>query len=220
MKKTSKKSNGLFVCGCILLIISVIFTILVMNYDVGPGIMGTTIGFHTLNQAVFSVLGTSDFWYSITQVFGIIAILVIACFAIVGIVEAVQRKSLLKVDKSIIALGVFYVVVLILYVFFEVFVINYRPIPMENGLEASFPSSHTMLISCVMVTAMYQFHRLIKNKVLRYCSYAVAITITALTIIGRLLSGVHWFTDILAGILISATLIVFYYAVALKLDGE
>lgn len=220
MNKSSKKSNNLFICGGILLLLSVIFTILVMNYDIGPGIMGTTIGFHTLNQAVFSALGTSNFWYSITEFFGIIAILVVIGFAILGVFQAVQRKSLLKVDKSIIALGVFYVVVLALYVFFEFFVVNYRPIPMENGVEASFPSSHTMLICCVMITAMYQFHRLIKNKALRYCSYIIAIAITAITVVGRLLSGAHWFTDILAGVLISATLIVFYYAVALKLDSE
>lgn len=220
MKNSTKKSNGLFICGGILLVVSILFTILVMNYDVQVGPMEKSVGFFYLNQAVFSAFGTSDFWYSVTSALGVVAILVVACFAVIGIVQAIQRKSLFKVDKSIIALGVFYVIVLVLYVLFEIFPINYRPILVDGSIEASFPSSHTMLICCVMITAIYQFHRLIKNKVLRYCCDIIAILITVITVVGRLLSGVHWFTDILGGVLISATLIVFYYAVALKLDKQ
>lgn len=96
---------------------------------------------------------------------------------------------------------------------FEVFAINYRPVLIEGYLEASYPSSTTMLVMCVMPTAIMQFHTRIKTEWLRKIFTYVIIAFTAFMVIGRLVSGVHWFTDIIGGALLSTGLVMLYYSV-------
>ena len=120
----------------------IIFTILVKVIDVQPvGAEGS--GFAGLNTAVFSLLGTNHFCYLATQLFGVLAILVAAVFAVLGFVQLLKRKSLLKVDREILMVGIVYVLVIILYILFEKLAINYRPVVLDEGLEASYPSTHT-----------------------------------------------------------------------------
>jgi hypothetical protein len=124
-----------------------------------------------------------------------------------------NRKNLFKVDSSIIILGCFYIIVIAVYIFFESCIINYRPILINGILEASYPSSHTLMTICLMYAAVTECDILIKskktNKIIRLVSYLII----AITVIGRLISGVHWFTDIIGGILISSALIMFYSSV-------
>ena len=126
------------------------------------------------------------------------------------ICSAADAKSLWKVDHRILALGVFYVAVMAAYVFFEIVVINYRPTLIDGYLEASYPSSTTMLVMCVMPTAAMQLNVRIKNTVLRRCAVIIVVAFTAFMVIGRLVSGVHWITDIIGGALLSAGLVTMY----------
>ena len=98
------------------------------------------------------------------------------------------------------------------YVFCEVVVINYRPVILEEGLEASYPSSHTVLVCCVMTTAIMQCVRLIKHEMLRNTAVLFSALMIVIMVVGRLLSGVHWFTDIVGGILLSVALVWLYYS--------
>lgn len=70
-----------------------------------------------------------------------------------------------------------------------------------------------MLVMCVMLTAVMQFHRLIQNKSVRIIVNVLFGIFAVAMIIGRMISGVHWFTDILGGILLSSALIMLYYSV-------
>ena len=133
-------------------------------------------------------------------------------FAMVGLVQLIKRKSLFRVDSSILVLGGFYVLVFLAYLFFEFFVVNYRPVLIEGVLEASYPSSTTMLMMCIMPTAIMQFHHLISSKRLRNIVNTFCGIYASFMVIGRVLSGVHWFTDIVGGILLSATLVMLYYS--------
>ena len=193
--------------------------LLVKVADVKPiGPMGSEIGLASLNGSMFKLLGESTFWYKLTELLGYLAILVALAFGALGVYQLIKRKSIKKVDMSLIALGGFYVLVAAVYALFEVVVINYRPVILDSGLEASFPSSHTVLTVCIMATAAMQLKRRIADKKAAVIAQWVCIGIAAVTVIGRLLSGVHWFTDILGGLLISATLVMLYYAVLKYLD--
>jgi undecaprenyl-diphosphatase len=186
----------------------IIFTILVKVIDVEPaGAQGSLIGFASLNLSVNQLLGTNHFCYLITQLFGLLAIFLAAVFAVMGFVQLIKRKSLLKVDHEILMVGIVYAIVIILYVLFEKLAINYRPVVLEDGLEASYPSTHTMLILTILGTALPLAGRYISNPKIALLAKLLCIVIMWLTVVCRLLSGVHWFTDIIGGVLISLCLI-------------
>jgi undecaprenyl-diphosphatase len=107
-------------------------------------------------------------------------------------------------------LGAFYIAVIVAYIFFEMVVINYRPVLINGYLEASYPSSTTMLVACVMPTAIMQLNSRIKNKTIKKCVICIISAFIAFMVIGRLVSGVHWFSDIIGGILLSAGLVTAY----------
>jgi len=148
--------------------------------------------------------------YNITDWAGVVAIFIALGFAILGLMQWVKRKHVWRVDSSILVLGVFYILVFGAYVFFECHVINRRPVLINGILEASYPSSTTMLAMCVLPTAMMQFHRLIKNTSIRNTVNTLCGLFTAFMVIGRLVCGVHWFIDILGGLLFSIAMILLY----------
>lgn len=189
----------------------VLWTVAIRLIDVQAiGPRGSTVGFATLNGFVHNFTGVHMQLYTITDWLGLVPVAFGFGFALLGLAQWIQRKSVLKVDRSILILGVFYTVTLAAYLFFESYVINYRPVLIEGYLEASYPSSTTLLVLCVMPTAMMQLRGRIKQPMFR--KY-VSITITAFIafmVIGRLISGVHWLTDIIGGILLSAGLIMIY----------
>ena len=206
-----KKNRKLFWVGVGLLAVFVLWTILVCFVDVRAiGPEGSSVGFAALNGFVHELTGVNWFLYTITDWLGIVPIAVALGFAILGLVQLIKRKSLWKVDHRILALGVFYIVVMTAYIFFEVVVINYRPTLIDGYLEASYPSSTTMLVMCVMPTAAMQLNVRIKNTVLRRFAVIAIVVFTAFMVIGRLVSGVHWITDIIGGALLSAGLVTMY----------
>ena len=158
--------------------------------------------------------------YNITDWLGLVAMIVALGFAVLGLVQLIKRKSLSRVDNSILVLGGFYLLVVAAYLFFEYNIVNYRPVLINSILEASYPSSTTMLVMCIMPTAMMQFHRLIQNKTVRIVVNILLGIFTILMIVGRMLSGVHWFTDILGGMLISSALVMLYHSVNVYIESK
>ena len=206
-----KKNKKRLVLGVSLVVAFVLWTILVCFVDVRAiGPEGSSVGFAALNGFVHELTGVNWILYTVTDWLGLVPIAVALGFAILGLVQLIKRKSLWKVDHSILALGVFYIVVMAAYIFFEVVVINYRPTLIDGYLEASYPSSTTMLVMCVMPTAAMQLNVRIKNTVLRRCAVITIVAFTAFMVIGRLVSGVHWITDIIGGALLSAGLVTMY----------
>lgn len=210
-----KKSNQInFTVTGALFFLFAIFTIMLMYVDVQPiGPEGSCIGFATVNRWVSELLGVDMLLYHITDWLGVVAILVALGFAVLGLIQLIGRKSLRRVDHSILVLGAFYLLVIAAYAFFEFNIVNYRPVIIQNVLEASYPSSTTMLVLCVMLTAIMQFNRLIKGRTARITINTVSVIFMAVAVVGRLLSGVHWFTDILGGALLSSALVMLYYSV-------
>lgn len=213
-----KKKQGVsFYIGVALLVSFVIWTVLVRTVEVLPiGPCGTSVGFATLNQFVHNLTGTNMVLYTITDWLGLVPFFLALFFAIIGLIQWIKRKRLKMVDRSIIVLGVFYIAVIFVYFFFEYVVINYRPVLIEGRLEASYPSSTTMLVATVMPTAMMQGSERIKNKSIAFVINLVISVFVGFMIVGRVLSGVHWITDIIGGALISSALVLGYRGVIRK----
>ena len=197
----------------LLLISSIIFIVLLKRIDIKcDAVNNSCIGFATINQLIFNKIGVNMTWYFITDWLGIIPILVSMVYAIIGFKQLVKRKSIRNVDKEIIILGIFYILVISIYIFFEKYIVNYRPILMNGNLEASFPSSHTLMTICLCGSSIIVNNILFKNnfsKIINIMSILIIFT----TIMGRLISGVHWFTDIIGGILISSFLLMLFYSI-------
>ena len=195
----------------------VLWTVLVSLVDIHPiGPNGSRVGFVALNGFVHGLTGVNLLLYTVTDWLGLVPIGVAFGFAMLGLAQWIKRKSLLKVDRSLLALGGFYMVVMAAYIFFEIVVINYRPTLIDGYLEASYPSSTTMLVMCVMPTAMMQLHARIQNHVFRRCVMISIAVFIVFMVIGRLVSGVHWLSDIIGGALISAGLVMIYASVSVR----
>lgn len=200
-----------FLSGLGLVALFVIWTIALRCVDVRAiGPRGSSVGFATLNQMFHNITGVHMSLYTITDWLSLVPICFIIEFGILGLMQWIKRKKLLKVDYSILALGGFYIIVMALYIFFEMYVINYRPILINGNLEASYPSSTTMLVMCIMPTVIMQFNERIKSKKVKKCVNILITSFTAFMVIGRLLSGVHWVSDIIGGVLLSSGLVITY----------
>ena len=208
MKKENQRN--FCIATCMLFAFS-LWTATIQFIDVQTiGPQGSSVGFATLNGFVHNLTGVHMSLYAITDWLGLVPLAFVMGFALLGLVQWIKRKYLLKVDYSILVLGGFYIVVMAVYVLFEVFVVNYRPVLIGGILEASYPSSTTMLVMCVMPTAIMQFNARIKNNILKRFVASAITAFVVFMVIGRLLSGVHWFTDIIGGALLSAGLVLMY----------
>lgn len=213
MKGTGKR---LLCIGCMFNITFVIWTLLIQKVDVRPlGVKGTDIGFATINCWFHKLTGVHMKIYTITDWLGLVPIFICIIFGLIGFVQLIKRRSLLKVDYDIILLGIYYILVIFGYLIFEMLPINYRPILIEGFLEASYPSSTTLLVLCVMPTLMEQVNRRTEKEAVRGLVKVFVICFSVFMVVGRLISGVHWFTDIVGSIVLSAGLFCIYKAVVL-----
>ena len=160
---------------------------------IGPN--GTEIGFATINVWFHRLTGVHMLIYTITEWLGLVPIIICLCFGVLGLVQLVKRRSLLAVDPDILLLGAYYVVVILGYLLFEMVPINYRPILIEGNLEASYPSSTTLLVLTVMPTLKYQSDRRIANPVTRKAITVFVIAFSAFMVIGRLIAGVRFMAE-------------------------
>lgn len=193
----------------------ILWTIAVRFFDVQPiGPQGSSVGFAELNQYFHNLLGVHFVLYMITDWLGLVPLCVCMGFGILGLRQWIVKKKFMEVDRDLLALGGFYIATMVVYVLFEIFVVNYRPVLLEGILEPSFPSSTTMLTLCVMPTAIMQFNARIKNRILKQWVVGLTSLFIIFMVIGRLVSGVHWITDIIGGILLSAGLVTMYDSVS------
>ena len=208
-----RKATAQFLLGGLLLTLFVLFTRSLASVDVqaiGPN--GSSVAYARINKAVHDLFGVHRSIYHLTDWAGVAAIGVALGFAVLGLAQWIRRGRMRKVDSNILVLGAFYLVVFGAYAFFEFHVVNRRPILIDGVLEASYPSSTTMLALCVFPAAMMQFRRLIPNVNIRSIVNALCGLFTAFMVIGRLICGAHWFTDILGGAIFSAAMLLLYCA--------
>ena len=218
MKTDGKKG---LITGICLLLGFVLFTFLIMTVDVRPvGQNGTDIGFSAVNLWFHNLTGDHMLIYTITDWLGLVPIAICMCFGVLGLVQWIKRRRLFKVDADILLLGVYYILVILGYLIFEMIPINYRPIPINGYMEASYPSSTTLLVLSVMPTLKFQIDRRTDNKTVRTITTVFVVLFSAFMVIGRLIAGVHWLTDIIGSILLSSGLYLIYRSTVLIIDSK
>ncbi|MBR5317066.1 MAG: phosphatase PAP2 family protein [Lachnospiraceae bacterium] len=213
MRKSGKK---LLFVGSIFNVAFIVWILLIQKVDVQPlGVNGTDIGFATINCWFHKLTGVHMMLYAITDWLGLIPIFICMIFGAMGLIQLIQRRSVFKVDYDIIFLGIYYMIVILGYLIFEMIPINYRPILIEGFMEASYPSSTTLLVLCVMPTLSEQVNRRSQNEIVKKVIKALVICFSAFMVFVRLISGVHWLTDIVGSIMLSVGLFCIYKAAVL-----
>ncbi len=197
--------------GIIFLSSFVLWTLLIVTVDVKPiGVNGTSVGFAKLNGWFHSLTGVNMWLYHITDWLGLVPIIVCFFFGFIGLFQLKKRRCLLRVDLDILLLGVYYVIVIMGYVIFEMIPINYRPILINGFMEASYPSSTTLLVLSVMPTLDFQANFRLKSDRLKMVISVATSFFSIFMVIGRTVSGVHWLTDIIGSIFLSLGLFYIY----------
>lgn len=204
------------IMGVALITVFVVWTMLIQFVDVQAiGVNGTLVGFATFNGWFHKLTGVHMTLYVVTDWLGLVPVFVCMFFGGVGFIQLVNRRSLLKVDLDIIFLGVYYILVIFGYLIFEMFPINYRPVLIEGFMEVSYPSSTTLLVLSVMTTLIFQTNKRLKSVMAKRIIVILAILFSVFMVIGRLICGVHWFTDIVGSVILSAGLFCIYRGIVL-----
>ncbi len=218
MKENGKRD---LLAGIGLLGAFALWTVLIQLIDVrtvGPD--GAEIGFAAFNKWVHALTGVHMALYTVTDWLGLVPVFICLCFGALGFVQLVRRRSLRLVDPDLPLLGVYYALVIAAYLFFETVPVNYRPILIGGRLEASYPSSTTLLVLSVMPTLTFQANRRCSNPSARKAAALFAAAFSVFMVAGRLVAGVHWATDIVASVLLSGGLFLLYRAVVLFADEK
>jgi undecaprenyl-diphosphatase len=216
MKQHAKRE---ILSGTALILAFVLWTVLIQTVDVRPvGVNGTNVGFAAVNTWFHRLTGVHMGLYTVTDWLGLVPIAVCIGFGILGLLQWIRRKSIAKVDRDILLLGGYYILVILGYLIFEMIPINYRPILINGAMEASYPSSTTLLVLSVMPTLLFQVNRRARGQSVRRMTAAFVVLFSAFMVIGRLVAGVHWLTDIVGSVLLSAGLYSLYRAAVLAMD--
>ena len=212
--------KGFFI-GISSLAIFTVWTLLLQCIDVQTaGVNGSAIGFAAANVRFHQLTGVHTSLYVVTDWLGLLPLLICLLFGGVGFVQLIRRRHFLAVDKDILLLGIYYIVIIFAYLFFEMVPINYRPILIDGVMEASYPSSTTLLVLGVMPTVIFQIHRRAKRKSLQIIVDVLTAAFSLFMVIGRLIAGVHWWTDIVGAVWLSTGLFLLYLSAVGSADAK
>lgn len=214
MKILPMKNNKLKISAIlsgVLTLCFILFTILVKFVDTAyVGITGKKIGLSSLNAVFYNKIKVSDLFDKLSDVLMIISIAAVALIAVISIIQLVKRKSLKMIDREIYAFAIVLALMACIYVLFEVIDLNFRPILIGGKVEASYPSSHTMLALTVFMCIMVYCLSNLKSKKYKIISSSILGVVIIAVVLFRVLSGMHWVTDIIASIILSLMLTSYY----------
>ena len=209
----NKKTLRNFIISAGMFVLFVIYTIIIKFVDVMPvGALGTRVGLASLNKYVFNLVGVNDVFCTITEILGIFDLIIICLLVAIAGIQFIKRKSIKLVDKEFKLLACVYVLMACCYLFFEFVIVNYRPILVDWEIEASYPSSHVLLTLVVIGTGLIIANRKISNKKAKIVLWTIGSIASLLVVVGRVLGGVHWLTDVVGGALLATAIVMFYYS--------
>lgn len=206
-----KNKKRYLIGGFAFFLMFIIFTTIIKFVDVNNiGPHNTSVGLATINNFFVNKIGFHNKIYKLTEILGIIPIIIVLIYAIIGLYSLIEEKSFNKVNKNLYYLAIFYILVLGIYVLFEKVIINFRPVIIEGILESSYPSSHTILAICICGSSIILNNSIFKNNKTAKFENIISFIIIIMLPLLRFISGVHWFTDIIGGILLSLSLLLFF----------
>lgn len=206
-----KNKKRYLIGGFAFFLMFIIFTTIIKFIDVkNIGPHNTSVGLATINNFFVNKIGFHNKIYKLTEILGIIPIIIVLIYAIIGLYSLIEEKSFKKVNKNLYYLAIFYIIVLGIYVLFEKVIINFRPVIIEGILESSYPSSHTILAICICGSSIILNNSIFKNNKIAKLENIISFIIIIMLPLLRFISGVHWFTDIIGGILLSLSLLLFF----------
>lgn len=215
-----KKARLCYAFSALFLVLFMLLVSLLLTTDLrDTGLLESRIGLGGINLWARDAIGESHGWYLLSEVLGVLGILLAACFAALGLWQAIRRRSLRAVDKPLLCLGGLYIVLCAAYLLFELFVVNYRPVPEDGTLAPSFPSSHTLLALVIYCSAAVLFGR-ISHKTSRRIAVFSALGLSLLLVVARTASGVHWLTDILGALLLGGALVLCFVGTLRLFDAR
>ena len=215
-----KRKKALW-AGIGLILLFILWTALVRLVDVqAVGPRGSSVGFAAWNSRFHAFTGVHMALYTVTDWLGLVPILICGCFGIIGLNQWIRRKRFFRVDPDILLLGAYYLLVIAGYLVFEMVPVNYRPVLIDGYLEASYPSSTTLLVLSVMPTLALQAGRRSRSRTARCLAGWFSALFSAFMVTGRLVSGVHWATDIIGSVFLSAGLFLLYCAAVAYCDRK
>jgi len=220
-QRDAKSETWRIITGSTLIMVFIIWTMLIRTVDVQPvGVNGTDVGFAAFSTWFHALTGVHMWIYTITDWLGLVPIFVCASYGVLGLVQWIKRKNIAKVDADILILGVYYILVILAYLLFEMFPINYRPVLINGYKEPSYPSSTVLLVLSVMPTLIFQIKRRSNNETIRKAITITAVLFSLFMSIGRLIAGVHWCTDIVGAALLSSGLYLVYKGIVISIDDK
>lgn len=204
-----KQTKAALCVALIFTILSLLFIVVLKFVDVQAiGPEETKVGLATVNGAVRDFIGVDEFWYAVSGIMGYVGFAAVGILVLFGLCQLIKRKSLFKVDSAILAAGILFVVVAVLYVVFDKFVvINMRPIYEDGELESSFPSTHTMLAICIYGATIAVLSAMVSDCGMKWFPRIILGAFMVLQVVARALSGYHWITDIAGAVLLSVALL-------------
>lgn len=199
--------------GSAFMLLFVLLIVFVKAVDVEPiGPQGSQIGLAGINSLFKGAFGYNAVIDKLTDIALLASLAVAGFFALFGLYQLIKRKSLKEIDYDLYMLAATYAIAAVFYILFEIIEINFRPVILDGELEASFPSSHTLLVVTIMGTAIAEIEKRIADKTKRNILITIASIVIAVTVLGRIACGVHWFTDVLGGIFASLSFVMFFSA--------
>lgn len=209
------KKKTCITMACLFMGLYIVLLVMLYSVDVTfEGVNGSRIGLSGINIPIRDAIGTNMIFYNISKYVGALGIALVGVLAVWFLVRIIREKSLKALTRKEYELGVLYLLTCVLYVVFSKIVINYRPIIKwdEEGPESSFPSTHAMIAVVIFGSFCCIAGNYIKNEKLCKLIRILCVILAVLVIVGRMLSGVHWFTDIVGGVLVALSLVFAYLA--------
>ena len=208
MTKTKKAAQ----ISLIAWIAAILYTLLVKFVDVRPiGPEGSEVGFALINGLWRDLVGVHPVWDKISDGCLALEFLIVAAFGFVALIQLIKGRSWYAIDDRVKVQDFFYLLVGLTYVFFEFVIINYRPVLSDDGvLKASYPSSHTVAVLTIAFSGLMTTRRIFHHSDQPTWMWVVPLTLAVIATVGRLISGMHWLSDVFGAILISAALLMFY----------